>query len=105
MIRTGTGVITKKHRSENDKKKFRDKRAERSAQFCTGERTASLGAGGGVMEKTKPPVPDAVVTRFIRDIVLFDGWTVIGYDSGTIMDAVGIRRTACTFGMPYLLQH
>jgi hypothetical protein len=57
------------------------------------------------MEKTKPPVPDAVVTRFIRDIVLFDGWTVISYDSGTIMDAVGIRRTACTFGMPYLLQH
>jgi predicted nucleic acid-binding protein len=44
-----------------------------------------------MMEKTKYPVPDAVVTRFIRDIALFDGWTVIGYDSGTIMDAVGIK--------------
>jgi predicted nucleic acid-binding protein len=35
------------------------------------------------------PVPDAVVTRFIRDIIAFDGWTVIGYDPGTIMVAVG----------------
>jgi len=33
----------------------------------------------------------AVVTRLIRDIVSFEGWTVIGYDPGTIMDAVGIR--------------
>lgn len=46
-----------------------------------------------MMEKVKHPVPDAVVTRFIRDIVSFDGWTVIAYDSGTIMEAVDIRRT------------
>ena len=45
-----------------------------------------------MMEKVKHPVPDAVVSRFIRNIVSFDGWTVIGYDPGTIMDAVGIRR-------------
>jgi len=44
-------------------------------------------------EKVTNPVPDAVVIRFIRDIVSFDGWTVIGYDPGTIMDAVDIRRT------------
>ncbi|MFA4826196.1 MAG: PIN domain-containing protein [Methanoregula sp.] len=44
-------------------------------------------------EKVKHPVPDAVVTRFIRDIVSFDGWRVIGYDPGTIMDAIDIRRT------------
>ncbi|MDP3563846.1 MAG: PIN domain-containing protein [Methanoregula sp.] len=44
-------------------------------------------------EKVKQPVPDDIVKRFIRDIISFDGWTVIGYDSGTIMDAVGIRRT------------
>jgi predicted nucleic acid-binding protein len=44
-------------------------------------------------EKVQYPVPDAVVTRFIRDIVSFDGWTVIGYDPGTIMDAVSIRST------------
>lgn len=43
-------------------------------------------------EKVQYPVPEAVVTRFIRDIVSFDGWTVIGYDPGTIMDAVGIRE-------------
>jgi predicted nucleic acid-binding protein len=43
-------------------------------------------------EKVKHPVPDEVVTRFIRDIVSFDGWMVIGYDPGTIIDAVGIRR-------------
>jgi len=43
-------------------------------------------------EKVRHPVPDAVVTRFINDIVSFDGWTVIGYDPGTIQDAVGIRR-------------
>lgn len=42
-------------------------------------------------EKVQHPVPGAVVTRFIRDIVSFDGWTVIGYDPGTIMDAVGIQ--------------
>ena len=44
-------------------------------------------------EKVQHPVPDAVVTRFIRDIVSFDGWKVIGYDSKTIMDAVSIRST------------
>ena len=44
-------------------------------------------------EKVKHPVPDAVVTRFIHDIVAFDGWTVINYDPGTIMDAIDIRRT------------
>jgi hypothetical protein len=39
------------------------------------------------------PTPSKeVVTRFIWDIVSFDGWTVIGYDMGTIMDAVGIRE-------------
>ena len=43
-------------------------------------------------EKVQHPVPYEVVTRFIRDIVSFDGWTVIGYDPGTIMDAVGIRE-------------
>ena len=44
-------------------------------------------------EKVRHPVPDAVVTRFINDIVSFDGWTVIGYDPGTIRDAVALRRT------------
>jgi predicted nucleic acid-binding protein len=43
-------------------------------------------------EKVKHPLPDAVVTRFIKDIVLFEGWTVIGYDPGTVMDAIGIRN-------------
>ena len=42
-------------------------------------------------EKVRHPVPDAVVRRFINDIVSFDGWTVIGYDPGTIMEAVSIR--------------
>ena len=42
-------------------------------------------------EKVKHPVPNAVVTRFINDIVSFDGWTVISYDPGTIMDDIGIR--------------
>ncbi|MBN1166873.1 MAG: PIN domain-containing protein [Methanospirillaceae archaeon] len=42
-------------------------------------------------EKVKHPVPDAVVTRFIQNVVSFDGWRVIGYDPGTIIDAVGIR--------------
>jgi predicted nucleic acid-binding protein len=43
-------------------------------------------------EKVKHPVPDEVLQRFIRDIVSFNGWTVIGYDSGTIVDAVNIKR-------------
>ncbi|MDD1683825.1 MAG: PIN domain-containing protein [Methanoregula sp.] len=43
-------------------------------------------------EKVERPLPDAVVTRFIRDIISFEGWTVIGYDPGTIMDAVAIRN-------------
>ena len=42
-------------------------------------------------EKVSPPLPDAVVTRFIKDIVSFDGWTVIGYDPATVMDALRIR--------------
>jgi predicted nucleic acid-binding protein len=44
-------------------------------------------------EKVRHPVPDAVVTRFINDIVSFDGWTVIGYDPGMIRDAIALRRT------------
>ena len=44
-------------------------------------------------EKVQHPVPDAVVSRFIQDIVSFDGWKVISYDSKTIMDAVSIRST------------
>jgi predicted nucleic acid-binding protein len=44
-------------------------------------------------EKVRHPVPDAIVTRFIHNIVSFDGWTVIGYGPETIMDAVGIRST------------
>jgi len=43
-------------------------------------------------EKVKQPVPDEVVKRFIRDIVSFNDWTVIGYDTETIMNATGIRR-------------
>ena len=44
-------------------------------------------------EKVKQPLPEEVITRFIRDIVSFDSWTVISYDAGTIMDAVEIRKT------------
>jgi predicted nucleic acid-binding protein len=44
-----------------------------------------------VTENVKHPVPDEIVKRFIRDIVSFNGWTVIGYDPGIIMDAVEIR--------------
>ena len=33
-----------------------------------------------------------MVTQFIRNITSFDGWTVIGYDPGTIMEAVVIRH-------------
>jgi len=43
-------------------------------------------------EKVKHPVPDAIVTQFIQNIVLFEGWSVIDYDPGTIIDAVDIRR-------------
>jgi len=35
-------------------------------------------------------VPEAVVTRFIQDIISFDRWTVIGLDPGTMMDAISI---------------
>jgi predicted nucleic acid-binding protein len=44
-------------------------------------------------EKVQHPLPEAVVTRFIRDIVWFDGWTVLGYNPATIMDTVGIIDT------------
>lgn len=44
-------------------------------------------------EKVRHPVPDDVVQRFIRNIHTFDGWTVIGYDAETILDAVTIKRT------------
>jgi predicted nucleic acid-binding protein len=43
-------------------------------------------------EKVKHPVPDAIVKQFIQNIVSFDGWTVINYDPGTIMNAVEIRH-------------
>jgi len=45
-----------------------------------------------MLEKVKNPVPDTVVTRFVRNIESFDGWTVIGYDAKTIMDAAAIRK-------------
>ena len=53
-------------------------------------------------EKVKHPVPDAVLTRFIRDIVSFDGWTVIGYDPGWRLSVSGVR-TPSIFGTPCLL--
>jgi predicted nucleic acid-binding protein len=43
-------------------------------------------------EKVKHPLPDAVLTRFIRNIISFDGWTVISYDPETIMDALDVRQ-------------
>ena len=43
-------------------------------------------------EKMEHPLPDAVITRFIEDIVAFDGWKVIRYDAGTVTRAIGISR-------------
>lgn len=43
-------------------------------------------------EKIQYPLPDEVVTRFIRDIVLFEGWRVIGDNPEIIIDAVRIRQ-------------
>ena len=34
-------------------------------------------------EKMENPLPDDIITRFIEDIIAFDGWTVVRYDSGT----------------------
>ncbi len=45
-----------------------------------------------MLEKVKNPLPDAVVSRFVRNIESFNGWTVIGYDAETIVDAVTIRK-------------
>lgn len=42
-------------------------------------------------QKVKNPVPELEVIQFIHNIVSFDGWTVITYDAGTIMDAISIR--------------
>lgn len=44
-------------------------------------------------EKLEHPLPDEIVTRFIRDISSFDGWTVIRYDAGTVIRAIEISRT------------
>lgn len=44
-------------------------------------------------EKVKNPVPDEMVIRFIHNIMSFDGWTVISYDTDTILDAMNIRKT------------
>ena len=44
-------------------------------------------------EKVHNPVPDETVSRFIRNIVSFDGWTIISYDAETILDAMHIRKT------------
>ncbi len=44
-------------------------------------------------KKVRHPVPDDVVQRFVRNIHTYDGWTVIGYDAETILDAVTIKST------------
>ncbi len=41
-------------------------------------------------EKIENPVSNEVITRFIRDISLFEGWKVLCYDSESIIDAVNI---------------
>lgn len=43
-------------------------------------------------EKVEKPLPEAVLTRFIRNITGFDGWTVIGYTPDTIRRALAIRH-------------
>lgn len=44
-------------------------------------------------EKAKNPVPDEIISRFIRNIHSFERWVVISYGPETIMDAVSLRRT------------
>ncbi len=45
-------------------------------------------------EKMENPLPDDIITRFIEDIIAFDGWTVVRYDAGTVTRAIGISRAA-----------
>lgn len=45
-----------------------------------------------VREKLEHPLPDEMVTRFIEDILSFDGWTIVQYNAGTITRAIGISR-------------
>jgi predicted nucleic acid-binding protein len=37
-------------------------------------------------------LPKDIVSRFIEDIISFDGWTVVRYDAGTVTRAIGISR-------------
>jgi len=43
-------------------------------------------------EKMEHPLPDDSITRFIEDIIAFDGWTVVHYDAGTVTRAIGISQ-------------
>ncbi len=45
-----------------------------------------------ITEKVQYPVPEEIVTWFIRDIVLFEGWKVISYNPGTIINAVSLQQ-------------
>jgi predicted nucleic acid-binding protein len=45
-----------------------------------------------VSEQVENPMPPEVVQRFIRDIVEFDGWTVLNVTGATILRALGILR-------------
>jgi predicted nucleic acid-binding protein len=44
-------------------------------------------------EKLEYALPDELVTRFIWDIVSFDGWEVVSYDAETVLHAVDLSRT------------
>jgi predicted nucleic acid-binding protein len=41
-----------------------------------------------VTEKVENPLPVETVSRFIRDITMFSGWEVLGYDGMCICDAL-----------------
>jgi predicted nucleic acid-binding protein len=44
-----------------------------------------------VLEKVEHPMPEEDVSRFIRAIVEFEGWTVLNYSGQAVLRAHGIR--------------
>jgi predicted nucleic acid-binding protein len=45
-----------------------------------------------VTEKIHNPIPRPVLRKFIAAVAAYDGWTVVGYDAGTILAANDLKE-------------
>jgi predicted nucleic acid-binding protein len=45
-----------------------------------------------VSEKARNPIPRPILRKFLAAVAAYDGWTIVGYDAGTILAANDLKE-------------